>query len=180
MFKRRTIIPAALVALAALVIGSSAGNAAVHASSTTTPRCTSSQLEVWLGLGEGGAAAGSSYYPLEFTNVSGHSCHLTGYPGVSAFGTRQLGSPAARVPSDSIATVTLRAGATGHTVLQITDVSSLSPTACKPVHAAQLKVYPPNATRAVFVSFRFKACSLEGPIFLHVAPLHPRVGVPGH
>jgi hypothetical protein len=180
MFQRRTIIPAALVALAALAVGSSAGSAAVQAASTTTPRCTSSTLEVWLGLGEGGATAGSSYYPLEFTNVSGHSCHLTGYPGVSAWGTQQLGSPAARVPSDSIAPVTLRPGASGHTVLQITDVSSLPPASCKPVRASQLKVYPPGAFRAIFVPFRFRACSLAGPIFLNVAPLQPRVGVPGH
>jgi hypothetical protein len=180
MFTRRTITPTALVALAALAVGSSAGNAAVQASSTATPRCTSGNLEVWLGLGAGGAAAGSSYYPLEFTNVSGHSCHLTGYPGVSAWSSHQLGSPAARVPSGSITPVTLRAGATGHALLQITDVSNLSPASCKPARASQLKVYPPGAFHALLVPFRFSACSLAGPIFLNVAPLQPRVGVPGH
>jgi hypothetical protein len=180
MSKRRIIIPMALVALAALAVGSSAGNAAVHASATTTPRCTSSHLAIWLGLGPGGTAAGSTYYPLEFTNTASHSCHLSGYPGVSAWSSHQLGSAAARVPSGSITPVTLRPGATGHATLQITDVASLSPTSCKPARATTLQVYAPGAFNALTVPFRFRACSLAGPKFLHVTPVRPRVGVPGH
>jgi len=52
-------------------------------------------LEVWLGLGVGGGATGSIYYPGEFTNVTGHTCHLFGFPGVSAiYNGHQAGSPA--------------------------------------------------------------------------------------
>jgi hypothetical protein len=65
------------------------------------PECTTAALEVWLGIGVGGGAMGSTYYPMEFTNVSAHACNLTGYPGVSAYGGGHSGSPASRVPSTS-------------------------------------------------------------------------------
>src|SRR6476646_1031817 len=66
------------------------------AASASTPRCTSSALAVWLGLGEGGGSAGGVVYPLELTNISGTSCHLRGFPGVSAWAGHQLGSTAGR------------------------------------------------------------------------------------
>jgi Domain of unknown function (DUF4232) len=39
---------------------------------------------VWLNT-QADHAAGSSYYELEFTNLSGHACALQGFPGVSRF-----------------------------------------------------------------------------------------------
>ena len=43
-------------------------------------------------------AAGSMYYPLQFTNLSRHACAMRGFPGVSAVDRNghQLGSPASR------------------------------------------------------------------------------------
>jgi len=45
---------------------------------------------------QGDGAAGSVYYTLQFTNLSGHACTLRGYPGVSAVSLsgHQLGAPA--------------------------------------------------------------------------------------
>src|SRR5437763_2774112 len=78
--------------------GGTSGGTGTQASSSasTTSRCTTSSLEVWPGVGPGGAAAGSTYMPIEFTNTGSVSCTLHGYPGVSARSTSQLGSPASR------------------------------------------------------------------------------------
>jgi hypothetical protein len=147
----------------------------------TTPRCTTAHLEVWLGVGAGGAQAGSVSYPMELTNVSGRTCHLFGFPGVSAeAGGHQAGSAAGRDRSVPSQTVTLRPGTTAHAVLQIADVSAFPPATCRPVTADGLRVYPPGAFRSTVIPFRFRACSAKGPVFLHVTAVQPRVGVPGH
>ena len=76
-----------LAASAATVASMTAASAAPGhpARPDATPRCSLSQLTVWIGL-PGSGAAGSTAYPLEFSNTSGRTCHLLGYPGVSAFG----------------------------------------------------------------------------------------------
>ncbi|HEY5835334.1 DUF4232 domain-containing protein [Streptomyces sp.] len=48
---------------------------------TGSPRCTVTDLRMRLGRGDPGA--GNIYYPLRFTNASGHPCVLNGFPGVS-------------------------------------------------------------------------------------------------
>lgn len=170
-----------LAAAASVMLTSSSTAAGAPTALVTTPRCTTPQLAVWLGLGAGGAQAGSTSYPLEFTNLSGHTCHLYGFPGVSAYaGGSQLGSAAHRNPSGPEQTVTLAAGASAHAMLQITDVSAFPPAMCRPVTADGLKVYPPGAFTAAEIPFRFSACSATGPVFLSIAPTQPRVGVPGH
>jgi len=174
---RRAIAGTLLAALAGVPLAASSTAGAAQ----TTPRCTTAGLEVWLGLGTGGAAAGSTSYPLELTNVSGRTCHLFGFPGVSAErGGHQVGSPAGRDHSSPENTVTLHPGTTAHAVLRITDVGVFTPSACKPVTANGLRVFPPGAFKAAELPFRFQACSLRGPVFLHVTAVQPRVGIPGH
>jgi len=174
---RRVVAGTLIAALAGvpLAVTSAAGAAG------TTPRCTRAALEVWLGVGTGGAAAGSISYPMEFTNVSGHTCHLFGFPGVSAFllGS-QAGTAAARNHSAPEQTVTLRPNTTAHAVLQITDVGVFTPSNCKPVLADGLKVFAPGAFKAATIPFRFRACLAKGPVYLHVTAVQPKVGVPGH
>jgi hypothetical protein len=144
-----------------------------------TQACSTSRLEVWLGVGEGGAAAGSTYYPLELTNVSSRGCRLFGFPGVSAVAGRQLGSPAQRNRARPTYKVTLLPGATAHAVLQITDVGNFPSSKCKPAEASALRVYPPGQFSAAEIPFSFRACSAKGPLFLSVQPVQPGVGVPG-
>ena len=146
----------------------------------STARCSTSALAVWIGVGEGGATAGSTFYPLELTNVSSHACHLFGFPGVSAFAGHQLGSPAQRNHAVPKHTVTLLPGETAHTVVQITDVSNFSRSQCAPVTAFGLKVIPPDERTSLSVPFSFRACSKAGPIYLAVQPVQPGVGVPGY
>ena len=135
---------------------------------------------MWLGLGGGGAAAGSTYYPMEFSNISGHACHLFGFPGVSAVDGHQLGSPAGRNRTHAPQTVTLAPGATAHTVLQIVDVLNFPTAQCMPATANALRVYPPNQFASTEIPFSFDACSRKGEVFMSVEPVQPGVGVPGY
>ena len=148
--------------------------------SSTTARCGTSALAIWIGVGEGGSTAGSTFYPLELTNVSSHACHLFGFPGVSAFAGHQLGSPAQRNHAVPEHTITLAPRDTAHTVVQITDVSNFSASQCKPVLATGLKVIPPDERTSLGIPFSFRACSKTGPIYLIVQPIQPGVGVPGY
>lgn len=165
------------IACAVLAVSATAG---AQTAASTTPRCKTSGLSIWLGVGSGGGQAGSIVYPLEFTNVSGHTCQLFGFPGVSAERAgSQVGSAAGRDHSLPARTVTLRNRATAHTRLQITDVSAFPPTSCNAVTADGLTVYPPGARTAAEIPFRFRACSAKGPVFLSVKTVQPRVGIPG-
>jgi hypothetical protein len=151
----------------ALLVASAAGGRAAAVG------CKTAGLVVWIDT-HGGAAAGSAYYKLELTNQSGHTCSLVGYPGVSAvdLGGRQLGSPAGRSPSTR-RVVTLRNGATARAQLQIATVANYARTACRPVAAAGLRVYPPNETASKVVPFPFGACSRAGPVYLHLTAVVP-------
>jgi uncharacterized protein DUF4232 len=133
---------------------------------TVTPSgptpCATSSLKVTVPTGNGNAAAGSSYYPIEFANVSGTSCSLYGFPGVS-FVTTQGGSPigpaATRNPAVPKTLVTLAPGQTVHAELQVVDAENYPPADCGMVTAHWLKIYPPNQTAPVYVSFSAQTCT---------------------
>jgi predicted small lipoprotein YifL len=185
---------AALAAVGALAGCGSSGHhgtspaAGTTASGTTTatapnagptPRCASSALAVWLGVGEGGGTAGGVVYPLEFTNTTGASCHLRGFPGVSAWAGSQLGSPAGRNHAVPAQTVTLAKGHTAHALIRFADVGAFSPTSCRPKTAGSLRVFPPDERASRLVPFSFEACSKPGPVYLTVRVVEPGVGIPG-
>jgi hypothetical protein len=178
---RRSYLAAAGAAVAALGVGGGAMQAVAAAQTTATARCHTSQLRIWRG-DPGDGAAGSVYYQLEFTNVSSSTCSLDGYPGVAAVGSggHQLGSAAGRDRMFAPAMVKLGPGATAHAVLRIIDVDNLPKSTCEPTTAAALRIYPPNATRAATLPFRFRACAKSGPAYLLVRTVRPRVGVPGY
>src|ERR1700689_5164837 len=79
------------------------------ASSASSPSCATSTTVVWLYIPAGSAAAGSSFFDLRFTNLSGHTCVLGGHPGVSAVNLsgQQLGSAASFVGGAGPASVNL-------------------------------------------------------------------------
>lgn len=156
------------------------------ATSSTTgdgglPHCRTSQVAVWLGL-PGSGAAGSTYYELQFSNVSGRTCSLFGFPAVSAVtrGHHSLGSPAARDRAFAPSTVALAPGATAHAVLRVTNVDVFSPSACRPVKAAGLAVYPPKQTTAAVVPFPLRGCAKKGTVYLSVRTVRPQAGIPGY
>lgn len=160
------VLAAALTAVAALATTAipAPSKAAVAAS---TPRCATARLVVWLDT-QGNHAAGSTYYKLEFTNLSGHACSLLGYPGVSAVNLsgHQLGSGASRNHSHAPRLVRLASAVTATAVLQIVDAHNFPRSACHQVTAAGLRIYPPNQTASKLVPFPFPACSHAGPVYL--------------
>jgi hypothetical protein len=171
---------AALAAVGVVTLGTVTGaNAAATAAPAAPPPATTASLRVWLGLGAGENTAGSTYYPLEFTNISGHTVTVRGFPGVSAIGqTGQLGSPAGWERTTPTVTVTLIPGATAHTLLQIADAANYG--GVKQATAYALKVYPPGQKTATEIMFTFPALAVKGPVYLHVVgPIEPHVGIPG-
>jgi hypothetical protein len=167
VIERRAIVLATLLGLAAP--SSLSSQAASAASAAAPPRCATSGLVVWMNT-QGNGAAGSTFYRLKFTNLSGRACTLRGYPGVSAvsLGGRQLGRAASRDNSRPARRVRLARGASARALLRIVNVGNFSTSACHPVTAAGIRVFPPNAARAKVIPFPFRACSRRGPIFLSV------------
>ena len=136
------------------------------------PGCQTPGLVIWLDT-QGNETAGSIYYNLELTNLSGQTCTLNGFPfinGVNLAG-KTLGSSASFDHVSPPRVVTLANGATATAVLQIVDTGSFPPSSCKPVTAAGLQVFPPNQTRSKTVPFPFGACSRKGPVYLTVQPV---------
>jgi hypothetical protein len=167
---------AAGVALLALLVGAYA-----HAATrSVAPSCKTSSLAIWIGLGEGGAALGSTYHPLELSNVSRHTCSLYGFPGVSAERGRQLGSAAGPDRTRPRRTVTLAPAHTAHAILRIVNTANYPAARCRPVTATGLRVFPPNQRAAREIPFAFRACSRRGPVFLSVTAVQPKIGIPGH
>lgn len=171
----------AIAAAAALVptVAMAAPGAAVKPAATarltaraTPPECHTPKLVVWLDT-QGDGAAGSIVYQLEFTNLSGHTCTLFGFPGVSAvdLAGNQLGSAAGRDHAVTSHTVTLKAGATATAAVQVINAFNFPPAKCKLVTAAGFRVFPPNTTVAKVVPFPFPACSRNGLTYLFVQPV---------
>jgi len=152
---------AALTAIAATASGA--------ATTAGTPRCATSGLVIWLET-QGNGAAGSIFYNLDFTNLSGHACTLIGYPGVSAVNLagHTLGSAASRDNFHAPAVVRLASGATARAVLRIVEAGNFPASICHEVSAAGVRVYPPNQTASKVVPFPFSACSRSGPVYLSV------------
>lgn len=159
--KRSALVLAAALAAAATTVGASSAAAPVA--------CKTAGLVVWVNTVNGNAAAGSSYVTLEFTNQSGRTCTLDGYPGVSALDLRghALGSPGGRNPS-TVKAVRLANGATASAILQIVVAGNYPPAKCHRTPAAAVRVYPPNQKASKVVPIPFEACSRTGPVILNV------------
>lgn len=163
----------ALAILAATLLGvvSTLGARATPSAQAQTPaKCATSGLVVWLDT-NGDGAAGSTFFHLNFTNLSSRACTLVGYPGVSAvdLAGHQLGSAADRNPSQAVRVVSLARGASVTAVLRIAAAANFPSSQCRRVTAAGLRVFPPNQTASKLIPFPFQACSRKGPIYLSVA-----------
>jgi hypothetical protein len=153
---------AALLAAAAALLAATAPRAPAApapARATGPPKCATSSLVMWLNPEDSGTL-GSFYYHLELANLSGHTCTLAGYPGVSAvsLGGRQIGAAAAREPGSTPRTVTLAPEAQTTALIHLVDVGAL-PASCRPAAAAGFRVYPPGQTSSKVVPFPFRTCA---------------------
>jgi hypothetical protein len=134
-------------------------------SSTTpgsAPPCPTSALHVSTGQGDG--AAGSEFVPIIFTNTSGDTCSLFGYPGVSfntegSGGGSQIGRAADRSSLVGSQLITLVPGAAAHATLQVVNAANFPPGKCQLVMAHWLKIYPPNQTAPLYLHFNAQACA---------------------
>ena len=142
---------------------SSSNTPAVVAPSSSapgTPACATSALQVKLGSSDG--YAGGVYVIIDFTNTSGSTCTLFGYPGVSLVTGppyKQIGLAAKRSTSTSKKLVTLAAGATANAQLQIVDALNFPSASCGPTKATALKIYPPNQTEPVYLPNTSSGCT---------------------
>jgi hypothetical protein len=127
--------------------------------------CPTSGLKVTEGTT--GAAAGSTYMQIDFTNVSGRTCLLYGYPGValttSATSGSQVGAAATKSTVNPKAVVTLAAGATAAARLQMVEVLNYPAPSCDPVSGNYLQVYPPGQTVPVYLPYHGQTCAK--PVF---------------
>ncbi len=129
-------------------------------------------------------AAGSIYYPVNFTNTSGLACGMYGYPGVSLVTAgdkagRQVGAPALRNPAFGDVPVRLAAGGVAHAWLQVANAGNYPASVCKPVTTNWLRIYGPGQTVALYVKHAFNACASASARLLTVMPVRAGQGVRG-
>jgi len=144
----------------------SSGSSPAATPSASTAGCATGNLKAAVVTGAGGAAAGSTYYPLNLTNTGSSSCSLFGYPGVSWVSGpagSQIGQPAKRNPVITPATVVLAPGQTAHVTLQVVDAGNYDKSTCQPVTAHWLKIFPPGQFTALYVKFSAQTCSAKLP-----------------
>ena len=168
-----------IAATTAFAASSSGTTLAADTAPAAVPACTAADLGAWVAASQGNGAAGSIYYPLQFTNLSRHACAMRGFPGVSAIDRNghQLGSPARWDTGVAPHTVVLAPGATAHTILRYSDVEVSTAPGCDPVFSTfELRVYPPGQYSATYAFFGLEACSHAGPIYMSVEPILPGVG----
>jgi hypothetical protein len=163
-----TSIAAGVALLAATALASASAPAMA-----ATPPCKTSGLDVWFNNEGGGGAAGSVYYKIAFTNLSGRTCSLRGFPGVSATDLRghRLGQAAGRETAQTARLIVLAAGATAAASLRIVEAGNYPPSICHEVTAAGLRVYPPGQTSSRLVPFPFQTCARPGATVLSVRAL---------
>lgn len=130
-----------------------------NAHSAAAPRCRTAGLVMWLNP-EGSGTAGSFYYKLEFVNLSGRTCTLAGYPGVSAVNLsgRRIGASAKREVTGRPRTVTLSPEGEATAIVRVVDVGAL-PSSCRPAAAAGFRVYPPGESASKMVPYPFRTCA---------------------
>jgi hypothetical protein len=156
----------------------SASPAPVTRSPAAAPRCGLSGLRISVGAGSRVTTA-VTRYPLDFTNVGGAPCTLTGYPEVAAYqgdGTK-IGDASVRDTTVAAARVLLAPGQTAHTSLD----TSLSPR-CRPVQVTGLRVVPPGQSAARDVKRSLTACAARLPAdegYLRVRAVQPGSGTGG-
>jgi len=173
---RALAVAAAAGALALVACGSVAGSTgpgASGASSGTSPSprpsgraaagpCAPSALKISLDSADAGVAAGSSYVPLEFANVSASPCTLPSYPGVTfAFGPSgpTIGPPAVQQDKAAAQTVLLAPGQLAHSWLQIVAAASYPADSCHPVTAQGLLIRLASSGPATFLADSISACA---------------------
>lgn len=164
--------------------GSGAGSPSpVSSAPAGLATCTTAGLSMTIDPKQAGGAAGSTYYPVDFTNTADSTCAMSGYPGVS-FVTKanaagqQIGAAAQRNPQFGAVVVRLAPGGHAHAWLQVAQAGNYPQ--CHQETARGLRVYPPDETRAGYVPQEFAACAATTAPQLTVMPVRPGRGAQGN
>ena len=177
---RRLFEAAAAVAAAGAIAACVAASSPAAQAAPAIPACPGTAIGAWIAVSQGSEASGTTYYPLEFTNVGGRTCSLSGYPVVSAISRAgvRLGSTAGRGLLTVAPRVVLAPGATAHTTLAYHGQLVSTGEGCGPVEGAfELRVYLAGKQRATYAAFGFQACSHAGPVYLTITePIRAGVG----
>jgi hypothetical protein len=186
--RTRSLIITAAVACAAVMLpavalaasagpGTEAGPRA-NAAPASTPQCKASSIEVWLGLNPDGAAAGSVWYPIEFTNngFGTHTCYLAGKPTIFAVNAKgQRVGPVLKGTTRG-KKIILKVGQSAYTRIGIVDSGIVG--GCTATTAAGLEVTPPGQSVAQpIASFTFPACK-NNKQFMFDLTLAGGIGIP--
>lgn len=162
-----TLSVAAALAVAVIV--------APAASAATVKPCSSAGLVVWAGPQAGGGTAGGFTYEIQFTNLSGKSCSLVGYPSVSAVSLKgaKIGAAAAPGPGTKLGPQTLAEGQSATATLQIADALNFPKGKCKPTWAAGLKIGIPGGSGSKIAPLAFETCASAKAKTLQVGAIEP-------
>ncbi|HEX3737055.1 MAG TPA: DUF4232 domain-containing protein [Solirubrobacterales bacterium] len=157
----------AVALLAAVAIASPAADAA------TTKGCPASSLVVSVAEEPGGGAAGSIYYRIELTNLSGKTCTVSGFPKVNAVDLkgRTIGAAAKQAAGKKARPVKLEKGDTALATLQIVDALNYSPDECRPTWVAGVRVGVPGGAGSKVAPLAFLTCALASAKTLSVGPV---------
>jgi Domain of unknown function (DUF4232) len=149
--------------------------------SVSAAGCTVGQLGISV-VFPPGHAAGSTYYPVVFSNVSETPCTLSDpvFAFVTAQGGARVGPPAS-AGSKPATTLTLAPGDAAHALLQVPDTDLFDPSKCRPVSALTIRwlrvtlpgqpaVGPLDALYAPFL-LEGEVCSAGGS--MQIQPLAP-------
>ncbi len=178
-----TVVAAAIAGAAVLVLGAPSAPRSLSASASATASllpCTAADLGVWVAADQMRGAMGTLYMPLEFTNLSGHTCTLHGFPRVSAMGKggSPLGSSAAPDRAGRARTIRLTPGDTEYAMLEYNVVAAGNCPAADRATAFELRVYPPGQRQADNALWDFGTCSARGSsVFMRVCVIAPGTGV---
>jgi hypothetical protein len=136
-------------------------------SPTSAPAAPSGPLpclttDVRLTVGAANGAAGTIFYPLDFTNASSSACTMYGYPGVafvSSPGGSQVGAPAGRSSNTAAAVIILPPGAAAHATLAVSDVLISNNCLHHQVQVSWVQVYPPDQYSALSAPLSRMGCA---------------------
>jgi hypothetical protein len=174
---RRILGGSALLVTAALLPGTALASTAApatRAASATpatanwgTPRCTVRQTRV--SLGPANPTAGTTFYPLRFTNISRRNCALWGWPKTWAESQdgKVIGN-ASRALNGPRPFLVLRPWQTVHADLGIIEAGNICR---KPVTAVNLRVRAPQQVLSQLLRFKFQACRGHVTVMV-VTPVH--------
>ena len=167
--------PQSSVAAASTPANTAPGTPASSAPASV-PSCSTSNLRITLGAG--GAAAGTDFTVLDFTNSGTSACTIYGFPGVSLTNSSgaQIGAAATRNPSKPSTLIMLAPGAKANATLGVANAENYPASACKPTAAAKLKIFPPNQTQAVELPFTVTGCAVSSTRQLSVTAVTAGAG----